>query len=172
VVEPPTALAPQPGSNGGRTRGALRWGAIALGVGLDIGTTQLCATAISMVVGFRLSSAHPHIMSEGAAALTAMRSAMAAPSIFVLTSLVGLLCSAIGGFLTAYLAKTRLLLNATVMGLCSAGIGLLSLGAAGGLRFPEVALAVATVPAAMLGGQLAHLAVARGATKPGGRYWN
>jgi hypothetical protein len=162
VVEPLTAPpAPQPGSSRGRTRGALRWGAIALGVGADIGATQLCVTAISMVVGLRISSAHPHIMS-GAAALAAMRSAMAAPSIFILTSLVGLLCSAIGGLLTAYLAKTRLLLNATVMGLCSGGIGLLSLGAAGGLRLPEVALAAATLPAAMLGGQLARLA--RGAS--------
>jgi hypothetical protein len=117
-----------------------------------------------MVVGLRISSAHSRSVSDGAAALAVMRSAMAAPSIFILTSLVGLLCSVAGGWLTAYLAKTRLLLNATVMGLCSGGIGLLLLGAAGGLGLPEMALAVATVPAAMLGGQLAHLAAARRAS--------
>lgn len=156
------------GASEGKGRSPLRWGAIALGVGLDIGATQFFVTAIATVVGLHFATAHRSDVPDLAASQAALRAAMAEPSVFLLTSVVGLLCSLAGGLLTAHLAKTRLLLNATVMGLCSGVVGLFMLGAAGGgvPGWAEGASAMAAVPAALLGGQIGRLIAARRGKAP------
>ena len=61
-----------------------------------------------------------------------------------------------GGYLTAYLAKTKVLLNAAIMGTCSGLVGLLMASVAAGHMLPwsQLALTGTTVPAALLGGIL------------------
>lgn len=149
----------------------MRWGAIALGAATDIGASQLCGTLIMMSIGLpaQLRSGSP---AELAAAQADIQRMMASPSVFFFTVAVGLTCSAAGGYLTAYLAKTHALLNATVMGLCSTVAGSLMLGAGrASVGLTELALAAATVPAAALGGLLAQRLCGRphvGPPAPGG----
>ncbi len=60
----------------GRGPGSLRWGAIALGVAVDVGATQLCVTAISMVVGIRATIRQPTSSLDPSAAQTAWQFAL------------------------------------------------------------------------------------------------
>jgi hypothetical protein len=81
---------------------------------------------------------------------------MADPRIFVFLVVVGLLCSVAGGYLTARMAKTAVLLNAAVMGMCSASVGFLvdHVSGASAPAWSQLALMASTVPVAMLGGLL------------------
>jgi hypothetical protein len=77
-----------------------------------------------------------------------------APDFLFASLAVGLLCTLIGGFVTAHLARGAELRNAVVMGVASAGSGLaLALTGTGGPPVWYLALGTAlTVPAAVLGG--------------------
>ena len=156
VTEQSTIPTISPSPVGGRARGRLRWGAIALGAAVDVGATQLCVTAISMVVGIRATVLQPRTTLDPAAAQTAMQITMSEQRLYALFTVVGLLCSAAGGYLTAYVAKTKVLLNAAVMGTCSAIVGLLMASASSGssLTWSYLALTATTIPVAMLGGLL------------------
>lgn len=79
-----------------------------------------------------------------------------APDFLFLSLAVGLACTALGGFVTAHLARGSELRNATVMGVASAGSALvLALTGQGGPPVWYLALGTAlTVPAAALGALL------------------
>jgi hypothetical protein len=61
-----------------------------------------------------------------------------------------------GGYLTAYLARTKVLLNAAITGTCSGLVGLLMASISSGhiLPWSQLALTATTVPAALRGGIL------------------
>jgi len=157
VPEPPI-ISPDPSADMGvRARGSLRWGAIALGAAVDVAGTRLCTSAISMVIGIRTAVLlQTQTAPDPAAAQANLQGAFSGHWLDVLFSATGLLCSVAGGYLAAYMAKTAVLLNAAVTGTCSAIVGLLMLGGAGGSSpmWSQVALAAVTVPVAMLGGLL------------------
>ena len=143
-----------------REHSRLRWGAIARGAAVDGAGTRLCATTISMVAGIRAAiRLHPQTNLDPAAAQAAMQSAMSIQPLHTLLTVVGLLCSVAGGYLTAYLAKMEVLLNAAIMGTCSGIVGLLMASVSIGSppTWSQLALTVTTVPAAMLGGLLCRL---------------
>jgi hypothetical protein len=93
---------------------------------------------------------------DPAAAQVALQNTLSGQPIRTLLIVVGLLCSVAGGYLTSYMAKTKVLLNAAVMGTCSGLIGLLmaSVSRAQLLTASHLALTATTIPAAMLGGLL------------------
>ena len=153
MIESPTT---PPTPSVGHARGPLRWGAIALGVAVDVAGTRLCTTAVSIAVGIRAAMVQPPTAVDPAAAQVAMQNTMSEQRIYALLVVIGLLCSVAGGYLTAYLAKTKVLLNAAVMGTCSSIIGLLMASVSSGQSptWSHLALTATTVPAALLGGIL------------------
>jgi hypothetical protein len=145
---------------GSRAPGPLRWGAIAIGVAVDVGGTQLCTTAISMLVGIRATIRQPQATLDPVSTQAALHITMSGGRLYALLTVVGLLCSVAGGYLTAYVARTKVLLNAAVMGMCSGIVGLLMASASSrsSLSWSFFALTATTIPAAALGGLLCHLA--------------
>jgi hypothetical protein len=77
-----------------------------------------------------------------------------APEFLLVSLALGLACTAVGGFVTAHLARGAELRNAVVMGIASAGSALLlALTSPGGPPLWYMAAGTAlTVPAAALGG--------------------
>ena len=144
-----------------REHSRIRWGAIALGAAVDLAGTRLCVTAVSIVQAIRTAILlRPQPNLEPAAAQAAMQSAMSTQPLHALLTIVGLLCSVAGGYLTAYVAKKAALVNAAIMGTCSGTVGMLmaSVSRGSSLTWSQLALTATTVPAAMLGGLLCHLA--------------
>jgi hypothetical protein len=124
---------------------------------VDVAGTRLCTSVISMAIGIRTAVLlQTQTTPDPAAAQANLQGAFSGRWLDVLFSATGLLCSVAGGYLAAYLAKTAVLLNAAVTGTCSAIVGFLVLGGAGGSSpmWSQVALAAVTVPVAMLGGLL------------------
>ncbi len=162
---PATPPAPAPVS---RTR-ALRWTAIAVGTVVDIAGTRISTTAIAIGLSTLAAMKHPARSGDLSSAQASVESVLAQPGITVLLSGVGLLCSVAGGFLTAYLAKTRRVLNSGVMGGCSTVFGLVMMASRGApFTVDAVALAATSIPAALLGGLLASLLWRRTATDEAG----
>jgi hypothetical protein len=156
MPEPPP-LSPDPSV--AQAKGPLRWGAIALGAALDIAATRLCVTAVSIGAGVFAAVLWPSTPADPGAAQAAMQSAMTGPRLHVVLTVVGLLCSVAGGALTAYMAKSKILLNTAVMGTCSGIVGLLMTGLPSeqSLTASHLALTATTIPAAMAGGLLYRL---------------
>jgi hypothetical protein len=156
MPEPPP-LSPDPSV--AQAKGPLRWGAIALGAALDIAATRLCVTAVSIGAGVFAAVLWPSTPADPEAAQAAMQSAMTGPRLHAILTVVGLLCSVAGGALTAYMANSKVLLNAAVMGTCSGSIGLLMAELSNGqpLTASHLALSATTIPAAMAGGLLCRL---------------
>ncbi len=148
-----------PTSDAGVAPGRLRGKAIAIGAAVDLGGTQLCVMALSFVVGIQealvhRSNAPAAILSEGTAQIAGV-----APWFVPVSTVLGLLCTFAGGFVTALLARTTVLLNATVTGLCTGSVGLVMISIANrpALTWGQLALAAITVPVATLGGLAFYL---------------
>ncbi len=163
VTETPTTPSEPNADMHVRATGSLRWGAIALGVAVDVGATQLCVTALSMVVGIRATIRQPPSSLDPATAQTAWQIAMSGQRLHALLTVVGLLCSVAGGYLTAYVAKTRALVHAAVMGMGSGIVGLLMIcfSTEFSPSLSQLAMTATTIPVAMLGGLLCRFAQPR-----------
>jgi hypothetical protein len=113
-----------------------------------------------MAAGIRAAiHLRPQTNLDPAAAQAAMQTAMSIQPLHALLTVVGLLCSVAGGYLTAYVAKTAVLFNAAIMGICSGIVGLLMASVSIGSppTWSQLALTATTVPAAMLGSLLCRL---------------
>lgn len=120
--------------------------AILIGIVADIGATYL----IMAVLMVSLGAGARDLSEEEARQL--IESALQQPSYLLLSGALGLLATALGGFVAAKVAIVAPLLNAACVGLFDLVLGVLLIGDAP-LWFTVMALLL-TLPAAIMGGVL------------------
>jgi predicted phage tail protein len=120
--------------------------AILIGIVADIGATYL----IMAVLMVSLGAGARDLSEEEARQL--IESALQQPSYLLLSGALGLLATALGGFVAAKVAIVAPLLNAACVGLFDLVLGVLLIGDAP-LWFTAMALLL-TLPAAIMGGVL------------------
>jgi hypothetical protein len=127
--------------------------AILVGIVTDIGATYL-AMAILMV---SLGAGTRDLSEEDARQL--IESTFQQPAYLLLSGVLGLLATALGGYVAAKVASVAPLLNAACVGLFDIILGILLIGDAP-LWFSIIALLL-TLPAAIMGGMLWRRAAPR-----------
>ena len=126
--------------------------AILIGIVTDIGATYL----VMMILMVSLGAGARDLSQEEARQL--IDNALQQPSYLLLSGVLGLLATALGGFVAAKVAAVAPLLNAACVGLFDLVLGIVLIGDAP-LWFSVIGLLL-TLPAAIIGGILWRRAAA------------